>query len=175
MAQRSAGARRREPDCQIYVILSHDITDLRKAEETIRYQANHDALSGLINREILRDRLKIALDRAVSRQEELAVMSVDLDDFKKINDSLGHVFGDRVLQNVAERLKEALFNEATISRLGGDEFIVVLEDVQSAGQAVRWAEKIQQVLAQRLDLDSESLYLSACVGITICPHRRSRS
>ena len=152
-----------------YIMLCHDTTDLRKAEETIRYQANHDALTGLINRDILRDRLKVAIDRASARGENLAVLSVDLDDFAYINDSLGHVFGDRVLRHVARRLQEALFEEATISRLGGDEFIVVLEYIDGAEQAVRWAKKIQQVLGQRLALDGENLYLSACVGITICP------
>ena len=152
-----------------YVMLCHDITDLRKAEETIRYQANHDALTGLINRDLLKDRLEMAMDRAIANQTEIAVMSVDLDDFAYINDSLGHVFGDRVLKIVAQRLNEAMFDEATISRLGGDEFIVLLEEVHSAGRAVRWAQKIQQVLAERLDLEGESLYLSASVGITLCP------
>jgi diguanylate cyclase (GGDEF)-like protein/PAS domain S-box-containing protein len=152
-----------------YIFLFHDITDVRKSEETIQYQADHDALTGLINRDIFRDRLSVALERANRIKGRLAVLSVDLDDFKNINDNLGHVFGDEVLKQVALRLGRTLQHNATISRLGGDEFIVFLDTVEDAGQVVRQAGKINQALGQPLEINGESLYLTSSLGITIAP------
>ncbi len=126
-----------------YVAVFRDITDMKDLEERLSFQAYHDALTGLPNRLLCSDRLKMALDRAARNDLKVGVIFLDLDDFKKINDSLGHHLGDVLLQEVAERLKNCFRNEDTVARLGGDEFALILPDIQSKEPAaIRLAQRI---------------------------------
>ena len=112
------------------ISVSRDISERRRAEEQIEYQAYHDALTGLPNRLLFRDRLTIALAHAKRQQTPLVVMFLDLDRFKIVNDTLGHSLGDGLLRVIAERLRSMLREGDTIARMGGDEFTVLLSDLK---------------------------------------------
>ncbi|MFZ5586362.1 MAG: bifunctional diguanylate cyclase/phosphodiesterase [Thermodesulfobacteriota bacterium] len=153
-----------------YVALFHDITEIKRSEEKIKHQAYHDALTGLPNRQLFNDRLEVALARARRNRTQVAVMFLDLDHFKTINDSLGHAVGDLLLQGVAQRLSEAVRQEDTVSRLGGDEFIMILPDVDDADDAVAVAGRIIESLEKPFTLRGHDLYITSSVGITIFPN-----
>ena len=138
---------------------------LRKSEELFRYQALHDPLTGLPNRILFMDRLKHALDRAHRRTGKIAVLFLDLDNFKVINDGLGHKAGDQLLISVGKRLRESLRSEDTLARLGGDEFTILLEDVSDAGGATRMAEKIAMRLEAPFELEGREVSVKASIGI----------
>ncbi len=152
-----------------YVAVFHDITEIKASQEQIKYQAFHDALTGLPNRVLFNDRLRMALARAKRDQKNLAVVFLDLDHFKSINDSLGHAVGDVLLQEVALRLKSNLRQEDTVSRLGGDEFIMILPDVEGPEQAVTGAQRILEDLERPFSLKGHELYVTASLGITLFP------
>ena len=144
--------------------------DVRKeAEERLSYLAQYDVLTGLPNRNMFRDRLEQAMGRAKRNGTLMAVMFIDLDRFKEINDTLGHSVGDRVLQGVAERLEHFLRDVDTIARLGGDEFTVVLEGVHDVSQITAAARKIRDALAQPLLVDDREIFVSASIGISVYP------
>jgi diguanylate cyclase (GGDEF)-like protein/PAS domain S-box-containing protein len=140
----------------------------KKDEARIQYLANFDALTGLPNRTQLVDHLKYALSLAKRSHGSLALMFIDLDRFKDINDTLGHSAGDAVLIEVARRLRAALREEDTASRLGGDEFIVILAEVDMRG-AAQVAEKLLHAIAAPYRLGEYDLVLTASIGITLCP------
>ena len=119
-----------------------DITDRKVAEERIQYLAYYDALTGLPNRTLLQDRLSKALASARRQKDKVALLFLDLDRFKNINDSLGHSVGDLLLQEVAERLKRWAREQDTVARLGGDEFLIVLTDVKDIPDAAVAAERL---------------------------------
>jgi diguanylate cyclase (GGDEF)-like protein len=141
----------------------------RKAlEEQLKHQASHDHLTGLHNQASFYEHLSRALSRSRRQNSMISLLFVDLDDFKLINDYLGHQEGDRVLREVAERLKECLREEEMAARLGGDEFVVVLEDVADASAAVRVAERFQEQLRAPSDVhDGYRLCASASLGIAV--------
>jgi len=145
----------------------YDVTKRREAEERFEHQALHDLLTGLPNRRLLVDRLEQAL-RRIRRQEgrKVAVLFMDLDDFKVVNDSLGHEAGDLLLVVVAQRLKRCLRPEDTLARFGGDEFVVLLEDVEDPGEVVRIAERITEELRSPFTLEGRELYASASIGVS---------
>ena len=116
-------------ETQHYVAVFRDITDIKDLEERLSFQAYHDALTGLSNRQLCTDRLKMAINRAERNDLTVGVIFLGLDDFKKINDSLGHHLGDVLLQEVAERLKNCSRNEDNVARFGGDEFVLILPDI----------------------------------------------
>jgi diguanylate cyclase (GGDEF)-like protein/PAS domain S-box-containing protein len=151
------------------VILLHDISDLRRSEEELRYYANHDTLTGLPNRQLLRDRLEVALAGSERRNLLLAVLYVDLDNFKTINDSLGHAAGDALLQAVANRLLDLCRGRHTVARLGGDDFVVVLEDLEDQGQAERQAKALLESLARPFWVDNQEFYLTTSLGLAFSP------
>src|SRR5919112_1435682 len=128
------------------VVTFRDITERRALEQQLHHQAFHDPLSGLPNRALFMDRLERALTRANRRGNKVAVLFMDLDNFKVINDSLGHNAGDQLLIGVAERLKACLRPEDTAARLGGDEFTILVEDITSVGMLVQIAEQIAEAL-----------------------------
>jgi diguanylate cyclase (GGDEF)-like protein/PAS domain S-box-containing protein len=146
-----------------------DITDRKLAEQRIAHMAHHDALTGLPNRALLHDRIRQAIAHAHRAGGQLAVMFIDLDRFKTINDSLGHPVGDRLLQGVASRILACLREGDTVSRLGGDEFVIVVPGLDEASDASHVAAKIQEALANAFHVQGHDLHVSASVGISLYP------
>jgi diguanylate cyclase (GGDEF)-like protein len=142
-----------------------DITERKVLEDRLSHQAMHDPLTGLPNRVLLSDRLMRALSRAGRRGNEAAVLFLDLDNFKYVNDSLGHGAGDRLLVGVARRLARVIRPEDTLARLGGDEFVVLLEDVGARAEAFRIAARIQDALRTPITLDDREYFLTTSIGI----------
>lgn len=142
-----------------------DISHRKNLELQIKHQAFHDALTGLPNRSLFLDRLEIAQARARRHQEGVAVIFLDLDNFKVINDSLGHQAGDRFLIAIAERLKSCVRPEDTVARLGGDEFTILLEELVCPENAINAAERIVDALRQPLALDYGEVVASSSIGI----------
>src|SRR5215213_10922542 len=137
-------------------------------EEQLQLEALHDTLTGLPNRKLFMDRLRHALERTRrTRGRKAAVLFMDLDGFKIINDSLGYEVGDVLLAVVAQRLGRCLRSEDTLARFGGDEFVVLVEDVEVADEAVRVAERIIDELRERFVLEGRELYARASIGIAI--------
>ena len=150
--------------------VARDITERKLAEDTINFQAYHDLLTNLPNRALLRDRLSLAISQAKREDEMLAVMFLDLDRFKNINDSLGHVIGDELLQQVSTRLKSCVREGDTLARFGGDEFTLLLPKITKGKEDVSSiAEKINGVLKDPFVIDNNELYVSASIGISIYP------
>ncbi|MBL8415888.1 MAG: EAL domain-containing protein [Propionivibrio sp.] len=149
--------------------VARDITERKRAEALISYQAYHDILTDLPNRLLFKDRLGLAVIQARRNLTELAVMFVDLDRFKLVNDTLGHVKGDDLLQQVAGRLKDCLRRGDTLARLGGDEFTVVLPELRDRQDAEIIAEKFLEALRHPFNLDGNEVYISASIGIAIYP------
>ncbi|GAB2847796.1 hypothetical protein GCM10027277_14870 [Pseudoduganella ginsengisoli] len=149
--------------------VARDITDRKRAEEVISYQAYHDILTDLPNRMLFKDRLGLAVIQAKRKLTELAVMFVDLDRFKLVNDTLGHVKGDELLQQAALRLKECLRKGDTLARQGGDEFTIVLPELRDRQDAKVIAEKFLETLQKPFDLDGHQVHISASIGIAIYP------
>jgi diguanylate cyclase (GGDEF)-like protein/PAS domain S-box-containing protein len=153
-----------------YVAIFSDITERKEAERRIQYMAHYDMLTGLPNRALLHDRLFQYLNHASRSGKRVALLFLDLDRFKTINDSLGHTAGDLLLQSVAERLKSCLRAEDTVARLGGDEFVVVLPDIQEIEYAAVVAGKILERVAQPHAVGGVELSTTASIGISIYPH-----
>jgi diguanylate cyclase (GGDEF)-like protein len=143
---------------------------LRAAEEKSRFQASHDVLTRLPNRLLFSDRLSLAILRAQRHRERLAVMFLDLDNFKKINDGLGHSAGDDVLVQVAERLRSCLRGNDTVARLGGDEFIFLLSDVSKESDVASLARKILALVSESLAVSGQEVRVTASLGVGIYPH-----
>lgn len=146
-----------------------DITQRKQNEEQIRRQANYDALTGLPNRSLLVDRLASSLKSAYRESWRVALLFVDLDRFKEVNDSLGHVVGDKLLQLVAERLIGCVRETDTVSRFGGDEFVIVLEDIQQANDVAEIAKKILHAMGKSFPLAGREVFVGASIGITLYP------
>ena len=146
--------------------LQREIAERRELEEQLTHQAFHDPLTGLPNRALFFDRLELALERARRRDVEVAVLFMDLDDFKVINDSLGHEVGDQVLLAVVERLENCMLAEETLARFGGDEFTVLLEDVSGPSDAARVAERIGGALRAPFVLGGRERFVTTSVGIS---------
>jgi diguanylate cyclase (GGDEF)-like protein/PAS domain S-box-containing protein len=145
-----------------------DISDRKRAEAELLHNALHDGLTDLPNRALFLDRLQVAMGRARrALGEPFAVLFVDLDRFKVVNDSLGHAFGDQLLVAISQRLRDCLRPGDTIARFGGDEFALVLEDLQDPADALRVAERIQESLASPFDLGGHEVYSGASIGIAL--------
>jgi diguanylate cyclase (GGDEF)-like protein len=149
--------------------VARDITDRKRAEEMISYQAYHDILTDLPNRILFKDRLGLAVIQAKRKLTELAVMFIDLDRFKLVNDTLGHVKGDELLQQAARRLKECLRKGDTLARHSGDEFTIVLPELRDRADARAIADKFQEALQAPFDLDGHVVHISASIGIAVYP------
>ena len=152
------------------VSVSRDISERRRAEEQIEYQAYHDGLTGLPNRLLFRDRLTIALAHAKRQQSPLVLMFLDLDRFKIVNDTLGHSLGDELLRANAERLRSVLREGDTIARMGGDEFTVLLTDLNDARDAARIAQKLLETVAEPVRVEGHELYVTTSIGIAVYPN-----
>jgi diguanylate cyclase (GGDEF)-like protein/PAS domain S-box-containing protein len=151
------------------VMVFHDITAARTLALKLAYYGQHDSLTDLPNRILLNDRLTQAISIAQRHKASLAVLYLDLDRFKHINDSLGHPVGDRLLQSVALRLSECVRASDTVSRLGGDEFVILLAEISQAQDAAACADKLLQAVRLPYVLDSHELHVTASIGIGIYP------
>ncbi|HEV8045534.1 MAG TPA: PAS domain S-box protein, partial [Rubrobacter sp.] len=147
------------------VCLHQDIDKRKVLEERLEHQVLHDPLTGLANRTLLMDRLEQALARLDRRDEPIAVLFADLDDFKLVNDSLGHEVGDLLLVEVAGRLKECVRPEDTVARLGGDEFVILLEGISDLSGARRVAERIVSSLEVPFCFEGHEVFMGASIGI----------
>ena len=160
----------------VFIIFDTDITrqveDEQKLLEQARlldYQANHDPLTSLPNRVLFKDRLMQTIASAQRNNEKFALFFIDLDQFKKINDSLGHHIGDNVLIEVAQRLQSAIREEDTLARLGGDEFTVIVKNIKTPKDTVTVAQKIINLLKEPIITEEHTLYTSTSIGISIFP------
>ncbi|MCU1380003.1 MAG: diguanylate cyclase [Acidimicrobiales bacterium] len=150
-------------------LVSEDVTDQRQAEEALRHLALHDTLTGLPNRALLQDRTATALAVARRTSQPVALLVLDLDQFKEINDTLGHPMGDRMLEQVGARLATVLRDCDTVARLGGDEFAVLLTVDAGRASAERVARRIREALAEPFDLVGISVQTGASIGIVLSP------
>ncbi|MCG8082932.1 MAG: EAL domain-containing protein, partial [Candidatus Thiodiazotropha taylori] len=152
-----------------FVAVFSDITKHKENEEQIRYQANYDALTGLPNRSLLSDRLNQAIAAAHREDWMLAVLFIDLDHFKVVNDTFGHVVGDELLQLVSARIKACLRESDTVARFGGDEFIILLQDVTEMDSVANVASNIIEHITRVFSLYGREIYIGASIGITVYP------
>jgi len=158
-----------------YQSVGRDVTERREAEERLEYQAFYDPLTRLPNRALFMDRLDHALSRANRQESKVAVLFVDLDNFKVINDSLGHEAGDQLLVAVGERLKGCLRPEDTAARLGGDEFTILIEDVNNVNELTLIAERITEILQPPFALEVQELFVTISIGIAFSSSAEERS
>lgn len=152
-----------------YVGIFSDITDKKAAEERIYHMAHHDALTGLPNRTTFNMKLNEAISNQPHDDHQVAVLYMDLDHFKKINDTLGHPVGDELLKVVARRLKGVLRDSDMVCRIGGDEFIVMLQNIKKAEHAGQVAQNLVRALAPPIELAGRELFIGASIGIALFP------
>jgi len=159
-----------------YVGYIQDITEKKETQklleeqtQKLRYQAHHDMLTGLPNRTLFKDRLERTIIEAKRHKNNFALFFLDLDQFKKINDSLGHHIGDEVLIESARRFRNSIREEDTLSRLGGDEFTIILRDIKSPKNAATVAQKILNKMKEPMHISDQTLHISASIGIALYP------
>ncbi|MEO7558969.1 MAG: EAL domain-containing protein, partial [Nitrosospira sp.] len=152
-----------------FIVLARDVTERKASEQRILNLAHYDSLTGLPNRALLADRMRVAIKRAERQSTRLAVLFVDLDRFKPINDSLGHDIGDQLLKAAAQRMQTSVRSVDTVSRVGGDEFVVLLSEIETTEDAARVADKLITGLSQPYGVEGHELQVTASVGICIYP------
>jgi diguanylate cyclase (GGDEF)-like protein/PAS domain S-box-containing protein len=152
-----------------YLVAVVDITERRKAEARIAYMAHHDGLTNLPNREFFQDRLGQALERDQSGSNRVAVLCVDLDLFKNVNDSFGHPMGDRLLRLVADRLRSQVRGNNLVARLGGDEFAVILASEVSPNEVSDFSARLIKILSASYDIDGIEVVIGASIGVALSP------
>ncbi|MDX5364132.1 MAG: GGDEF domain-containing protein [Pseudazoarcus pumilus] len=155
---------------QVRIGVARDVTALMQAEAELRFQAHHDPLTKLTNRSLFQDRLETALRSARRREGRLALLFVDLDDFKHINDMHGHAMGDHLLCVVARRLERCVRESDTVARLGGDEFVVLLADIHSTAAVSAKVDQILCAMAEPLGAEFNGLQMPSCsIGVACYP------
>ncbi|MFH6600115.1 EAL domain-containing protein [Ectopseudomonas khazarica] len=152
------------------LMIAEDVTDELAAHAQIHHMAHHDALTGLANRTLFAERLQEALAESAVERSLVGVLCLDLDNFKNINDALGHAFGDRLLRALATRLKGTLRDQDTLARLGGDEFAIVLRNLDCPESAHRTAQRLIDVVAPSFMIDDHSFSVGLSVGVAIAPN-----
>lgn len=152
-----------------YVAVFYDITDEKKSREQIHHLAYHDPLTGLPNRQLLSDRLDMEIKHAFRNNKKVSVLFVDLDDFKKINDSLGHLIGDALLREAAGRIKSHCREGDSVARVGGDEFVVLLSQIDDVQFSTEIADRIIKTLTKPFSIEGNHCYIGASIGIAIYP------
>ena len=153
-----------------YILVYTDITALKSAENELRIMANYDHLTGLPNRSLLLDRIEHAMAVSKRRKEAVALFFIDLDRFKQVNDSLGHEYGDRLLKEVSKRLGKSLRADDTLSRIGGDEFVVLLERFRDPKELGRIAQKFIDLVQKPFALNNNIVSIGASIGISLYPN-----
>jgi diguanylate cyclase (GGDEF)-like protein/PAS domain S-box-containing protein len=157
------------PANRYFIAIKQDITARKIAERRVQYLAYYDDLTGLANRALLQDRLAKALAAARRQEHKVALLFLDLDGFKDVNDSLGHSVGDLLLQEVAERLKTWVREQDTVARLGGDEFLITVTNVKDVPDAAVAAERLMDAMTAGFVIQGHSLSIGCCIGISIFP------
>jgi len=152
-----------------YVSIFHDITELKRQQDALEYQAQHDALTGLPNRVLLGDRLRMALAQLARSGGKLALLFLDIDNFKTINDGLGHGAGDKLLVELARRLENLLRAGDTLARLGGDEFLILLPEIESIDDASHIANRMLHALKVPFRHEDGEYIVTASIGLTVAP------
>ncbi|MGZ4796720.1 MAG: sensor domain-containing protein [Acidimicrobiia bacterium] len=158
---------RNDPRIEGFVVHFHDVSDRRQAQEALRHQTLHDGLTGLPNRALLLDRLSHALDRALRRESGAAVLFLDVDRFKEVNDQFGHATGDALLREIAQRLRGAVRPEDTVARLGGDEFVVCCEEIGGIDDAMQMAGRVRETFATPFSLDGHEIVAGTSIGVAL--------
>ena len=161
--------RNRDGEAISHVAIYTDVSQIRKSQQQLTHLAHHDALTNLPNRALFFERLEHCLERAARHEKQVAVIFVDLDHFKHVNDSLGHSHGDQLLVAVAELLTSAIRNEDTVARIGGDEFTILIEEVRDRGSLVRLIEKILNTFDHEFLLADSSVRVTPSLGISLSP------
>ncbi len=154
---------------QLEADIETKIYEIKKQKDILYDQVHHDALTGLPNRTFFNDRLNHSIEKAKQNKIKLALFFIDLDHFKQINDSLGHPIGDKMLIIVTKRLKMVIGQEDTLSRLGGDEFIIIVEDVKTIENTILLAQKFLKVFAESITIEGNTFYISCSIGISFYP------
>lgn len=154
---------------RLFTAILRDISERKENEDRIRRLAHHDTLTGLPNRNLLNDRMNHALARARRHGGRMAVLYVDLDKFKPINDTLGHEAGDHVLRAVSDRLAACVRSSDTVARVGGDEFVVLVEEIARPGEAALVARKIVESLSRLFDYEGHPCQIGASIGVAVFP------
>jgi len=154
---------------QRYIALFSDITDKKRSEEVIWKQANYDKVTNLPNRNMFHDRLEQEIRKSDRANEPLALLLIDLDQFKEVNDTLGHDVGDLLLQKVGMRIRDCVRSTDTVARLGGDEFTIILTDLPSLSKVEVIAQKIVDRLAEGYQIGDHAIHISGSIGITLYP------
>lgn len=157
-----------------FILSMSDFNERKSQEELLRHNAGHDALTGLPNRLLLADRFKIAISTASRNNQRFGCFFLDLDKFKPVNDLYGHAVGDRVLQIIAHRMESIVRSIDTVTRIGGDEFILIIQGLNTVDEYINLAERLVREISIPIDIGSRLLYVGASVGIAIYPdHGRS--
>lgn len=161
--------RNAEGETTNYVSVFHDITEMKSKERQIEYLAYHDPLTDLPNRSLLKDRLNQAIARAQRKKNRILILFVDIDNFKNVNDSLGHATGDRMLQQVAERFRKTVRTGDTVSRLGGDEFIIMVPEVIDDHEVIAVVERIHGCFSEPFHLGRQAFGVTVSIGLSVYP------
>jgi diguanylate cyclase (GGDEF)-like protein/PAS domain S-box-containing protein len=168
----SGGARYTEKDKELLQFVSTQVAtaiERKQLHARLKHMAQYDGLTGLPNRGLLYDRLKMALARTRREQGQMSLLYLDLNNFKQVNDSFGHVAGDELLQEVANRLKRCVRELDTVARMGGDEFVVLLENIELPEHAANVAKKIRSAISQPIKIEGRSLCILPSIGIALYP------
>ena len=153
----------------IYTVIIRDITEIKKNEETLKHQAYFDSLTGIPNRTLFLDRSEIALNQAKRSKEGLGVIFIDLDEFKELNDTLGHDAGDIMLKTIAQRFINCARKSDTVSRRGGDEFTILMPRIKNIEDAIKLAERILDSNKNAISIKDKMVFQKTSIGISIYP------
>jgi len=146
-----------------------DLTERKRTEQQMEYQSYHDSLTGLANRRLFQEHLTLAIALAQRKRRPVAVLFLDLDHFKVVNDSLGHTMGDTLLREIATRLRTSVREGDVVARVGGDEFTIVLQELEKKEDAAAMAQRVLRIVAEPIDVDGQRLYITTSIGITVYP------
>ena len=153
-----------------YQAIGEDVTQLKRSEEQLKYLAHHDPLTDLPNRLLLNAQLEHMIERDSAQHQKFAVIFIDLDRFKQINDSLGHEWGDLLLQQLSQRITTLIRSEDIVARISGDEFIVLLDDIKSIEDVIRTVTQLVDLFTHPFQLGNKEIYMTASLGISLFPH-----